>query len=86
MKIKDFVDDIIKLTNKIMPNEVQINTPLRPCKIKPLSEEDLAKIKQRFQEQSNQSIKIVSVYDNDTHPKAEPISDTDTMRRRGKNI
>ena len=33
---------------EISPDEVQINTPLRPCKVRPLPPEETAAIRQEF--------------------------------------
>ena len=45
---KDDVDNFIYLANCIKPNEIQVNTPLRPCNINPLVREDVLRIKDCF--------------------------------------
>lgn len=66
------------LCAKIRPDEVQINTPLRPCGVKPLSRKELFGIKGYFKE-----MRVVSVYDGQ-HKEIRPLSPEDTLRRRGK--
>lgn len=39
---------LAQLAREIKPDEVQINTPLRPCKASPLSKQDIEKIKKYF--------------------------------------
>lgn len=68
------------------PDEIQINTPLRPCEIKPLPEHEIANIKKYFEQfgkSINSKAKIVAVYDAE-HKEVEAISKEDTLRRRGK--
>jgi len=88
-KNKDDVNKLIYLTNYIKPDEAQINTPLRPCNIKPLSKEAILKIKEAFNsackgEFYHKEINVVSVYDERVLKEVLPISDEDTLKRRGK--
>jgi len=88
-KNKDDVNKLIYLTNYIKPDEVQINTPLRLCNIKPLSKEAILKIKENFisackEEFRRKEINIVSVYDERMLKDVLPVSDEDTLKRRGK--
>jgi len=53
-----YAEEIAKITHQINPDEVQINTPLRPCKVKPLSKEDINFIKKEFE-----GLNTLSVYD-----------------------
>jgi len=66
------------LARSIRPDEVQINTPLRPCGAGPLSETDLGIIEAHFA-----GLKTACVY---RAPKRDvaSISGEDTLRRRGK--
>ncbi len=66
------------LAREVMPDEVQINTPLRPCGAKPLSESEVIKIKRDFE-----GLNVVSVYEAG-HKEVTPLSSEDTLRRRGK--
>ncbi len=88
-KNKDDVNKLIYLTNYIKPDEVQINTPLRPCNIKPLPKEEILKIKETFTsackgEFRRKEINVISVYDERVLKGVLPVSDEDTLKRRGK--
>lgn len=88
-KNKDEINRFTYLTNYIKPDEVQINTPLRPCSVKPLSKEEVFKIKETFisackGEFFRKAINIVSVYDERASKGVLPISDENTLKRRGK--
>jgi len=75
---KGNAEQIASLAREIAPDEIQLNTPLRPCPTPPLSEEELLNIKTLFA-----GCTVISVYEsNKIH--VNPISDTDTLRRRGK--
>jgi len=70
---------LAKLAGQICPDEIQINTPLRPCMVKPLSKEEIEKIKKYFS-----GLNFISVYD--VQPKKViPLSKKGTLRRRGKS-
>jgi wyosine [tRNA(Phe)-imidazoG37] synthetase (radical SAM superfamily) len=75
---KMFAKEIAQIAKEINPDEVQINTPLRPCGVKPLSREELSQIKKHFE-----GLNAISVYE--AEPKdVKPVSKKDTLRRRGK--
>ena len=80
---KDKIDEYIYLMNYIKPDEVQVNTPLRRCKVKPLPEREILEIKKRLSFASR-NIFINSVYDKEPCRKIASVSDEDTLRRRGK--
>ncbi len=46
---QDFSKEIAAIARTIKPDEVQINTPLRPSPVKPLTPEELNKIKKDFE-------------------------------------
>lgn len=77
---KDFAPDIAHIAETIGPDEVQINTPLRPCGEKPLPADEIQFIKTLF---NRRGLNSISVYET---PKKSVISfsDKDTLRRRGK--
>ncbi len=69
---------IADLAREIRPDEVQLNTPLRPSGEKPLKKSELDSIEAYFK-----GLNCVSVYKaKKTH--IDPISDADTLKRRGK--
>jgi wyosine [tRNA(Phe)-imidazoG37] synthetase (radical SAM superfamily) len=73
-----YAEDIVRIANEILPDEVHINTPLRPCAVDPLSKEEISEIKELFN-----GLNAISVYESQKKY-TKPISDTDTMKRRGK--
>ena len=70
--------NIAQLAREINPDEVQINTPLRRCGAKALSKEALSQIKEFFE-----GTNTITVYEVQKKI-VTPISDKDTLRRRGK--
>jgi wyosine [tRNA(Phe)-imidazoG37] synthetase (radical SAM superfamily) len=72
-----YASEIAALAREISPDEVQINTPLRPCAVRPLSPESIAKIQREFTNLNN----VVTVYE---APKSEvmPLNVTEALRRR----
>jgi len=75
---KDYAKDIARIAKKINPDEVQINTPLRPSAVKPLSKKEIYAIKDYFK-----GMNVISVYEA-RKLEVTPISKEDTLRRRGK--
>jgi wyosine [tRNA(Phe)-imidazoG37] synthetase (radical SAM superfamily) len=79
--------ELAALYARIEPDEVQLNTPLRPCAQKPLSraEVELAcqLIKEELKRLGKGGIKVISVY-SEKHPEVAPVSAPDTLKRRGK--
>ncbi|MBF0386050.1 MAG: radical SAM protein [Candidatus Omnitrophica bacterium] len=73
-KIADYIALIAK---EIRPDQLQVNTPLRPSGCKPLNMNDLRQISQRFK-----GFPVVSVYDK-THKDIKPVSDGKTALRHG---
>lgn len=79
--------ELAALYAQIGPDEVQLNTPLRPCAQKPLSraEVELAclLIKAELKRLGKGGIKVISVY-SEKHPEVSPVSAPATLKRRGK--
>ncbi len=69
--------DLADLVRLIAPDEVQLNTPLRPCRTSPLSREDMQEVKQCFHD-----LPVVSVYDQ-AMKELEPFQFKETVRRHG---
>lgn len=65
------------LAAQLAPDEVQINTPLRPCAVAPLPPETLAAIREEFRDLSGVHI----VYEA-TKPEVMPFDQQETLRRR----
>ncbi len=76
---KDYASEIAALARQISPDEVQIDTPLRPSKVKPLPRENIASIRGKFNNLRN----VITVYE---APKREarPLDLVETLRRRPK--
>jgi wyosine [tRNA(Phe)-imidazoG37] synthetase (radical SAM superfamily) len=86
---RDQVTELISLAERIRPDEIQINTPLRPGGTAPLSRGDIFRIKAAFfyareRGELDPGTNIVSVYDEIAPKDVLSISDDDTLKRRGK--
>ncbi len=66
------------LAEEIEPDELQLNTPLRPCAVKPLSRDEMLDIKAAF---ANFGDRVVMVYDV-PKPMVTPMNMEETLRRR----
>lgn len=71
-----YVKQIVKIAHELNPDEIQINTPLRPCNMMPLSEERIAAIYHEFRDFKN----VISVYSSQK-PDVSPI-DLEEVRKR----
>ena len=75
---RDDSSRLAALASEIEPDEVQINTPLRPCAVRPLSPKEISAIKERFA-----GLNPVTVYEKE-RKETTPVSTQDTLKRRGK--
>jgi len=75
---KNNVSELAQLAKEIKPDEIQINTPLRPCRVEPLSKKEIDEIKKHFE-----GMNPISVYEA-KRKKVLPISGEETLKRRGK--
>jgi hypothetical protein len=64
------------LARELTPDEVQVNTPLRPCVVQPLPPEAIGRIQQAFG-----GLRIASVYEA-RRPKVDPLDVQETAARR----
>ncbi|MBA7656963.1 hypothetical protein ES703_64892 [subsurface metagenome] len=76
---RDYASAMAMVAADISPDEVQINTPLRPCSVDPLPPEEVALIQQRFANFKN----VVTVYEAPRH-EVTPLSLGETLWRRPK--
>ncbi len=76
---KDYASEIAALARQISPDEVQINTPLRPCAVKPLPPKNIAKVQREFTNFES----VVTVYEARRY-KVLPLDLAETLRRRPK--
>ena len=75
---KHQAEEIAEIAKKIKPDEVQINTPLRPCEVEPLGEKEMKQISKCFK-----GMNVINVYEKEKK-EVSSLSDEDTLRRRGK--
>jgi len=80
--IKD-APGIVSLAREIHPDEIEINTPLRACAVKPLLPEEIEAITGIFRNACGDKIKVRSVYEA-RREKSQPFCQSSTDRRRGK--
>ena len=74
---KDYAPEMARVAEELSPDEVQINTPLRPCAVKSLTPEEITAIRQEFAGLKS----VVTVYEA-LRPKVIPLSLEETLRRR----
>ena len=74
---KDFAREIAKVANSLSPDEIQLNTPLRPCAVKPLSPSQMGSTEDQFANLKN----VVTVYQA-FRPEVTPLNLSETLRRR----
>jgi wyosine [tRNA(Phe)-imidazoG37] synthetase (radical SAM superfamily) len=74
-----YAAEMAKLAKALSPDEVQINTPLRPCPVKPLSPEKIATVCSQFAGLSH----VVPVYEAE-RPDVTPLDLEATLQRRPK--
>ena len=76
---KDYASEMARVAEQLSPDEVQLNTPLRPCAVQPLIPEDLSTIWQAFAGFRNAR----TVYEA-SRPEVAPLNLEETRRRRPK--
>ncbi len=73
---KGLAAEMAAIAREIAPDEVQINTPLRPCAVAPLTANDIAAIREEFT-----GLPVRSVYEA-ARPAVTPLDVSETLRRR----
>lgn len=86
---KEHLGRFINFVKLVQPDEVQINTPLRPCAVKPLSKDEILNIKKIFFNHCislvvHEKTKIISVFDQVKKKKIFAVRGADALKRRGK--
>jgi len=76
---ENFAGEIAEVVRSLLPDEVQLNTPLRPCGVRPLTPLQMDAIKGSFRNLSN----VVTVYEA-SRPEVKPLNLKETLRRRPK--
>jgi len=74
---KEYASDIARIAERLSPDEVQLNTPLRPCAVLPLTPEDMRGIQRAF----SPFRKVITIYEA-TRPEVTPLSLKEMRRRR----
>jgi wyosine [tRNA(Phe)-imidazoG37] synthetase (radical SAM superfamily) len=69
--------DMAKIAEPLSPDEIQINTPLRPCAVTPLSAEEIAAVEGEFSNLPD----VFTVY-GAPKPEVIPFDLAETLRRR----
>lgn len=72
---KDYADELAEIARDIKPDEVQINTPLRLCNVKPLPREELDEIEKKFS-----GLNTLSVY-HSPKPMTDPLDMLELIKR-----
>ncbi|MCL5674318.1 MAG: radical SAM protein [Candidatus Omnitrophica bacterium] len=83
MVLKENLDEIKEIRNFceiLKPDEIQLNTPLRPSGVQPVDKKTMTKVKKIFK-----GLPVISAYDI-KKKKIKPINIKDTMKRRGKKL
>ena len=73
---KDYAADMAELAESLEPDEVQIDTPLRPCAVKPLNASELREIEKKFKGSNT-----ISVYEK-RKPEVQILDVAETRKRR----
>jgi len=73
---KRLASEMAALARRLVPDEVQVNTPLRPCAVAPLIAEEIAAIRAEFG-----GLPVVTVYEA-ARPQVSPLDVDETLRRR----
>jgi wyosine [tRNA(Phe)-imidazoG37] synthetase (radical SAM superfamily) len=72
--------ELAQLIRTLEPDEVQLNTPLRPNPLKPLSEAEMAEVKKPFVQLG---LNVLSVYEEEKKS-YQPFDDEATEKRHGQ--
>ena len=75
---KDHASEMAELARELRPDEVQLNTPLRPSPVRPLSPEEMEVIEETFE-----GLSVLNVYKAE-RPEVVPLEESETRRRRPK--
>ncbi len=73
---KNYADEMALLAREFSPDEVQLNTPLRPCPVKPISPEEMNRIAKEFKD-----LNAITVYTSE-RPEIEGVDKAEVLRRR----
>ncbi|MFA5068942.1 MAG: radical SAM protein [Candidatus Omnitrophota bacterium] len=74
-----YAKKLADIARSINPDEVHINTPLRPSGVRPVPRAAINKAKKLFK-----GLRVITVYDSKKAAGSKPISAMETLKRRGK--
>ena len=74
---KECAKDMARIAELLSPDEVQLNTPLRPCAVQPLTPEGISAIRRAFSGFGN----VLTVYEA-SRPVVAPLNLKEMLRRR----
>lgn len=74
---RDYAAGMAKIAGALSPDEIQINTPLRPCGVTPLVPDEIAAIEREFHNFKD----VFTVY-GALKPEVMPVDLAETLRRR----
>ena len=74
---RGYATEMARIAKQLSPDEVQINTPLRPCAVKPLTPEEISAVRRRFAGLKG----VVTVYQA-LRQEVTPLNLGETLRRR----
>jgi wyosine [tRNA(Phe)-imidazoG37] synthetase (radical SAM superfamily) len=74
---RSFAKQIARVASSLSPDEVQLNTPLRPCAVRPLTPQQMASVRAEFDSLDN----VATVYEA-SRPQVTPLNLDQTLRRR----
>ena len=77
---KDQASAMAQIAREIMPDEVQLNTPLRPSPVKALTESEMAEVKKPF---LSLGLRVISVYEEEKK-EYSPFDAGATVKRHGR--
>ncbi len=70
--------EMATLAEQMCPDEIQLNTPLRPCAVEPLTEEEMSSIQQDFEQFGDRAVMVYEA----VKPPVQPLNMAETLRRR----
>ncbi len=73
-----YARELAKMAESLSPDEVEMNTPLRPCGVSPLPLQDMEVIEGQFAR-----LEVVNVY-RSPKPEVKPLDIKETLKRRPK--
>ncbi|HUU63572.1 MAG TPA: radical SAM protein [Dehalococcoidia bacterium] len=73
---RHYAREMAEIAMGLSPDEVQLNTPLRPCAVKPLRQYAMAAVKEEFE-----GLNVVQVYEAPLR-EVTPLNSAETIRRR----